>query len=636
MFGKKKTVERFEMASVENKPKPSNSVAQEYNYQTNPPSQIQSTQPEQVETLAPVDQKEINYQNNLYQQTNEQLEYHQQYTEQEYAQVIAEEERKAQEAYYASLQQQQMAQQQPVEAVSQPTEPATVPITQPATAIVAENPAPQVQMVDPNTVAYYTEQEQALQQALIKQQALAQQQVAEQSMLQQNAIANTQAVVGQSPAQQPQLEQSATTPASSEVSLPESSSVLNDQTKKVERPVKRFNYVILNNLGKKEKGAFDAESENDVRTFLINQDYQVLEVKERSKLDIDIGGGKINSSDLSFCLTQLSTYLKSGIALADSVKILAKQTKKAKLKRAFNQVVYQLLRGESFSDALTMQGNTFPKLLINMVKTAEMTGDLPSILDDMAEYYTAMEQTKKQMKSAMTYPAVVLTIALGVLVFMLTYLVPQFTAMFESQGAELPFLTKTIMNISNIIKTKWYVIILTIAAIVGGFMFCYKKIQPFRKIVQIILMHMPVVGNVIIYNETANFSKTFASLLNHSVFITDSMEILSKITTNEIFISIISKTLENLSKGDSISSAFRGEWAIPVVAYEMIVTGETTGQLGAMMEKVAAHFQMLHKNIIDQMKSLIEPIMICFLAVVVGIILVSIIQPMFSIYSQIK
>jgi type IV pilus assembly protein PilC len=114
------------------------------------------------------------------------------------------------------------------------------------------------------------------------------------------------------------------------------------------------------------------------------------------------------------------------------------------------------------------------------------------------------------------------------------------------------------------------------------------------------------------------------------------MEILSKITNNEIYKGIINKCLENLGKGDTISTAFKGEWAIPIVAYEMIVTGETTGQLGNMMEKVASHFQMLHKNVIDQMKSLVEPILICFLAVVVGVILLSIVQPMFSIYSQVK
>ena len=149
-------------------------------------------------------------------------------------------------------------------------------------------------------------------------------------------------------------------------------------------------------------------------------------------------------------------------------------------------------------------------------------------------------------------------------------------------------------------------------------------------------MKLPVLGNIIIYNEIANFTKTFASLLNHGVFITDSMEILSKITNNEVMIKIISKTMENLGRGDSISSAFKGEWAIPVVAYEMIVTGESTGQLGQMMEKVAGHFQVLHKNVIDQMKSLVEPLLICFLAVVVGIILMAIVEPMFSMYSQVK
>ena len=421
-----------------------------------------------------------------------------------------------------------------------------------------------------------------------------------------------------------------------EVTLPDDPSVVTERRDKVKRPTKDYRYTIINSFGKKEQGTFEAESENDVRNFLLTQDYQVLEVKERSKFDIDIGGnGKLGASDLAFSLTQLSTYIKSGIPLADSVRILAKQTKKTSLKKSFNQLVYQLLKGESLSDAMLMQETVYPKLLVNMVKTAEMTGDLPSILDDMSEYYTSMDQTHKQMKSAMTYPLVVLTIAFGVLIFMLTYLVPQFSAMFEENGAQMPALTLAILAASDFIREKWYIILLVVVAFVFIFIQLYKRSQKFRETIQVMVMHMPIFKDIVIYNEIANFTKTFASLLNHGVFITDSMEILSKITNNEIYKKIINKTLENLGKGDSISTAFRGEWAIPVVAYEMIVTGETTGQLGSMMEKVAEHFQMLHKNIIDQMKSLVEPILICFLAVVVGISLLSIIQPLFSIYSQV-
>lgn len=429
----------------------------------------------------------------------------------------------------------------------------------------------------------------------------------------------------------------ATGSSQEEIVLPDDPSIVTERKEKVRRPTKDYRYTIVNSLGKKENGTFEAETENDVRNFLLSQEYQVLEIKERSKFDIDIGGnGKMKASDLSFSLTQLSTYIKSGIPLADSVRILAKQTKKPLLKKSFNQLVYQLLKGESLSDAMAMQETVYPKILVNMVKTAEMTGDLPSILDDMAEYYTSMDQTSKQMKSAMTYPIVVLTIAFGVLIFMLTYLVPQFSAMFEENGAKMPALTLAILALSDFIQENWIFLLIGVIAFVVIFIQVYKKNQAFREKLQFAIMHIPVFKDIVIYNEIANFTKTFASLLNHGVFITDSMEILSKVTNNEIYKKIINKTLENLGKGDSISTAFRGEWAIPVVAYEMIVTGETTGQLGNMMEKVAGHFQMLHKNVIDQMKSLVEPFLICFLAVVVGTILLSIIQPMFSIYSQIQ
>ena len=409
-----------------------------------------------------------------------------------------------------------------------------------------------------------------------------------------------------------------------------------DSKGRAKKPVKPFSYTILNDMGKKVKSTIDAETEAEVRNFLLSQNYKVVNIEPRKATDIELSFGKMSASDLAFSLTQLSTYIKSGIPLADSVTILAKQATKPTLRKSFNQLVFELLKGENLSDAMLSQSRLYPGLLINMVKTAEMTGDLPSILDDMADYYTAMDQTKKQMKSAMIYPIIVLIIAFGVLIFMLTYLVPQFASMFKENDADLPMLTKTILAISKFLTANWLPIIIAIIVIVVAFVMLMKKVDSFKKTVQIILMHIPIIKNIIIYNEVANFTKTFASLLNHGVFITDSMEILSKITNNEVYKGIIANCLTNLAKGDSVSSAFKGQWAFPVVAYEMIVTGEKTGQLGPMMEKVANHFQMLHKNIIDQMKSMVEPILICFLAVVVGIILLSIIQPMFAIYDTVK
>ena len=281
------------------------------------------------------------------------------------------------------------------------------------------------------------------------------------------------------------------------------------------------------------------------------------------------------------------------------------------------------------------QDNVFPALLINMVRSAEMTGDLTSILDDMADYYESIEQVKKQMKSAMTYPIIVIVLAIGVLVFMLLYLVPQFVDLYEDQGASLPAITLFIINMSNFLKNNYIVILTIIALIVIVIWYCYTRIKSFRTIVQKIGMRLPGIGNIIIYKEVYNFTKTFASLINHGVFITDSMEILSRITTNEVYKKIISKTMSNLAKGNTISESFKGEWAFPEIAYQMLVTGESTGQLGLMMEKVSEHYEVLHKAAVDQLKSMVEPAMIIILAGIVGVLLLSIITPMFDIYNQI-
>ena len=152
---------------------------------------------------------------------------------------------------------------------------------------------------------------------------------------------------------------------------------------------------------------------------------------------------------------------------------------------------------------------------------------------------------------------------------------------------------------------------------------------------QIIFMHLPVIKDIIIYNEMTIFTKTFASLLRNNVFITDSFDILSKITNNEIYKEILSKAINNVAKGEKISEAFKDHWAVPDVAYYMIVTGESTGELSSMMQKVSDYYQSLHKNIINNLKSFIEPILISLLAFVVGGIIISVVVPMFGMYEQI-
>lgn len=400
-----------------------------------------------------------------------------------------------------------------------------------------------------------------------------------------------------------------------------------------------FNYQVKNDMGKIIKSSFDAKSISEVEAFLTNEGYEIIKIEPRKKFSLDMNvsifGSHLSKGDLSFALTQLSTYIKAGIPLVDSVRILAKQTEKVSKKKIYERIVYDLVAGESFSKALENQSNVFPRLLINMVKASEMTGDLPATLDEMSDYYTSIDRTKKQMISALTYPSIIFIVSIAVVIFCLMYVVPSFVKMYAETESSLPAITVLTINASNFI-TKYYLpIAIGIVTIIIVFILLYQNIKSFRRGVQTILMKTPVIGKIIIYSEVSMFTRTFAQLLNHNVHITDSMAILSKISSNEIYKEIIMNTLDTLSKGGKISESFHDQWAFPVVAYEMLVTGESTGQLGDMMEKVANHYSDLHKNAITTVKSLIEPITIIVLAFAVGFILLSIIIPMFDIYGAV-
>ena len=398
----------------------------------------------------------------------------------------------------------------------------------------------------------------------------------------------------------------------------------------------KYKYRVENQKGKKFYGYLDAYNQAEVISYLENEGYKIIKIEaQNSVLNMQIGSGKLSYSELSFLLTQLSTYLKAGIPLIDSVRILEKQSVKAEKKRIYSNIIYELSKGESFSSALASQGSAFPLLLINMVRTAELTGDLPEILDDMSDYYEAIDKTRKAAISSMIYPSILFVFAICVLVFILAYVIPSFVSLFNQQNVELPAITKIVLATSGFLTAHKFIIIGVLVGLVVGYILLFKYVKGFRKTMQTIAMKLPGFGKIIIYREVAMFTKTFASLLNHNVFITDSMTILSSVSNNEVFKDIINESLEYLAKGAKISDAFEDKWAFPIVAYEMLVTGENTGRLPMMMSYVADYYQDLHANLVKKINTFIEPLLIIFIAIIVGIIVVSVVIPMFGMYDAV-
>ena len=436
----------------------------------------------------------------------------------------------------------------------------------------------------------------------------------------------------------------ASTPKYNELELKAKKAVLEEQFKDDKNNLARlktpilFKYKAKTPDGKIVTGTMDALSRVDIHSFLTQEGYEVYEIYAvKNSSNINIMSFKFKISKLIFCLSQLSAYLKAGIALADAVKLIENQTKSMKEKRVWRAVYYDLSMGDNLSSALEKRGNAYPKLLINMIKTAEMTGNLPETLDDMIDYYTETETTRKQMISALMYPTIVVIFAIAVIVFMLIYIVPSFAGIFKDMGTdEIPAITTFLLNLSDFLGKYILQISIGVFSVLLIFTLLYKYYKPVRKVLQIFAMKLPVIGNIIIYNEVTMFSKTFANLLNHNVFITDSIDVLSKITSNEVYKKLIHDTSVNLTKGESISASFKDHWAFPYIAYQMILTGEKTGRLGQMMEKVSQYYQEQHRTLVNRLKTLIEPILIVGLAVIVGGILLAIVVPMFSLYDQVS
>ena len=411
-----------------------------------------------------------------------------------------------------------------------------------------------------------------------------------------------------------------------------------------DKPV-TYRYEALSPFGRVIKGTFYGFSKTEVYTFLENEGYKVFSIETSAQIEKIFGptgimsffGNKISTKNIVFWLQQLSTYLKAGIPLTDAMRILSRQMgkKNKKIERIFNSIVYNLTLGENFSTSLIKQDDAFPPLLINMIKSAEATGDLEGTLDDMASYYKSIETVRKEMIQALTYPCLVLIFAIAVIIFLLVYLVPQFVDIYETAGAKLNPITQFLVDASAFMKSNLLYVIIAIILTVVLIVFLYKNVKQVRYAMQVAAMKTPIFKNVIIYKEMTVFTKTFSSLLSNNVFITDSMAILSQVTSNEIYREIMQTTINYITRGEKISEAFRDHWAIPEIAYYMMVTGESTGELAEMMGRVSEYYEEQHKLLVNSLKTLIEPMLILFLAVVVGGIMIAILVPMFSLYEEI-
>ncbi|WP_027725120.1 type II secretion system F family protein [Tuberibacillus calidus] len=397
-----------------------------------------------------------------------------------------------------------------------------------------------------------------------------------------------------------------------------------------------YRYQGRDRFGKIKRGKASGATPRDVTMALREKGIAVInltEVKEtlwNRELTLE---RSVKSQDFVVYLRQFSTLLNAGVPVVDATSLLAEQTESPALKKALFGIETELRAGHPFSESAAKYPKIFPLLFVNMLKAGELSGNLETSLERLADYYEKQHATTQKIKSALVYPISVSIIAVAVIIFMLTFVIPRFQAMFASFNTQLPLITRMVLGTSRWMTTFWWLIMIIICALVIS-MYILSRQSRIHYQIDRIKLKMPIFGPLLQKAAIARFSRTLSSLLASSVPILQAVDMVGKVVGNKVIEKKLIETRVAVESGESIASSMKNSVVIPPLVTQMMAIGEQTGALDSMLAKVADFYESEVEHTTDRLKSLIEPVMILILAGIVGFIVLSVFLPMFKLYNQ--
>jgi len=408
-----------------------------------------------------------------------------------------------------------------------------------------------------------------------------------------------------------------------------------------------FAYTAVDAQGKTHQGTVEANSAADAAAAIKKQGRFPTNIAETSaaavaakgkglSLPFSFGGGsgtgKVPAKVLTVFTRQLSTLISAGLPLLRSLRTLSKQEKNANLKKIMASLAESVEGGTTFSEALAQHPKAFNKLYVNMVKAGELGGVLEVVLTRLAEFAEKSQRIRGKVTSAMVYPIVVLTIAVGIVTFLMLFIVPKFEAIFKDMlgGRPLPFITQTIMDISRFIQGHFFLLAGMLVLAVVGLRLSMRlpgvpaKVDQFK-------LKLPLFGDMLTKTAVARFSRTLGTLVSSGVPILQALQITRDTAGNERVSSAIDNIHDNVKEGESMVSPMEASQIFPPMVVSMVQVGEETGQLPDMLTKVADVFEEEVDTAVAGLTSLLEPVMIVLLALIVGTIVVALFLPLITI-----
>lgn len=386
--------------------------------------------------------------------------------------------------------------------------------------------------------------------------------------------------------------------------------------------------------GKKVKGKSMATNEAAVRADLRRQGVVPSRIKKQSK-GLFGGGGTIAPSDIAIFMRQLATMLSAGIPLVQSFEIVGSGHENAAMQKLIMAVKGDVEGGSSLTEAFSKHPLYFDDLVLNLVEAGEQAGALESLLDKIATYKEKTEALKKKIKKALTYPAAVLVVAFVVTAILLIFVIPAFEDLFKGFGADLPTFTRMIIDLSVFVRVKgWYIVILAGAA-VSAFLYFKKRSRPMRHWLDRLSLKLPIIGGILQKAAIARYARTLSTMFAAGVPLVEALESVAGATGNIVYEVGVLEMRDEVATGQRLQQAMENTDLFPNMVIQMIAVGEESGSLDAMSSKVADFYEEDVDNAVDNLSSLLEPMIMAILGVLVGGLVVAMYLPIFKMGSVI-
>jgi type IV pilus assembly protein PilC len=393
-----------------------------------------------------------------------------------------------------------------------------------------------------------------------------------------------------------------------------------------------FSYRVRDTMGRTQEGNIEAVSSEDARQRLRRDGFHILELKSAEE-PWSLLPSRISRQDLIYVTAQLAIMVDTGIILSAALAGIIEQEKNSALRKVLQGLKEAVESGDDFSAALARYPKLFDNTYISLVKASEATGTLGTMLERIAAYMRKESDTFNKVRAAMAYPTIMMVLATGVTIFLLTYVMPKFMPLFKLRQTQLPTATIVLMSVSEVMINYWYLLLAGAAAMAGGFLYG-RRTPAGRRILDWIKINSPVVGTMFRKVTISRSIRTLGTLLANGVPVIEALKLAQAVAGNYYYEMIWQKVQEEVTGGKRICEVLRSTPLFPNMLVQMISAGEEAAKLDMVLEKVSTYYDSEVENTLKATTSLIEPLMIAMMGVVVGTIGLALMLPIFNLSRQ--